>query len=290
MRSIFSIAILSLLFIFLFSSFWPERKSRKVFDVHLHGSKEPASQLQHLKNAGVYKAAISTSWNLQNTYRSSSDVNLLFGLMFPCPNGKVPYSLQPCFEGGEEWPSVSWVEEQVRNRKIDFFGETLSQYFGISSSDSLLFPYYALAEKYNLPVGVHTGGAGPNHGSPNFKMEMGDPALLKKMLARFPNLKLWIMHGGDQFNEGAIAIMREHKKVYADISVLSNPQIVPADRFSLIMKKFIDAGLEDRLMFGSDNGSIEKVIDAVEALTFLSNEQKEKVFYKNAEEFFKRDK
>ena len=98
------------------------------------------------------------------------------------------------------------------------------------------------------------------------------------------------MHGGDQFNEGAIAIMREHKKVYADISVLSNPQIVPADRFSLIMKKFIDAGLEERLMFGSDNGSIEKVIDAVEALTFLSNEQKEKVFYKNAEEFFKRDK
>ena len=80
--------------------------------------------------------------------------------------------------------------------------------------------------------------------------------------------------------------MKKFDRVYTDISVLSNPVIVPAERFSLIMKAFMEAGLEDRLMFGTDNGDIEKVIAAVEALEFLTELQKKKDFYKNAERFF----
>ena len=259
---------------------------RKIFDVHLHGTKDITKQMQVLKNAGVYKAAISTSWDLQNSYPDEPGMNLLFGLMIPCPDGKVPYSLQPCFDNGKDLPSLHWVEDEIKKGKIDFLGEILTQYYGISSSDSLLFPYYALAEKYNLPVGIHTGGAGPDHGSPNFKMELGNPLLLENMLNEFPQLKVWIMHGGDQYYREAIHIMKKFDRVYTDISVLSNPVIVPAERFSLIMKAFMEAGLEDRLMFGTDNGDIEKVIAAVEALEFLTELQKKKVFYKNAERFF----
>ena len=259
---------------------------RKIFDVHLHGSKDITKQMQVLKNAGVYKAAISTSWDLQNRYPDEPGMNLLFGLMIPCPAGKVPYSLQPCFDNGKDLPSLHWVEDEIKKGKIDFLGEILTQYYGVSSSDSLLFPYYALAEKYKLPVGIHTGGAGPDHGSPNFKMELGNPLLLENMLNEFPQLKVWIMHGGDQYYREAIHIMKKFDRVYTDISVLSNPVIVPAERFSLIMKAFMEAGLEDRLMFGTDNGDIEKVIAAVEALEFLTELQKKKVFYKNAERFF----
>ena len=259
---------------------------RKIFDVHLHGTKDITKQMQLLKNAGVYKAAISTSWDLQNRYPDEPGMNLLFGLMIPCPDGKVPYSLQPCFDNGKDLPSLHWVEDEIKKGKIDFLGEILTQYYGVSSSDSLLFPYYALAEKYKLPVGIHTGGAGPDHGSPNFKMELGNPLLLENMLNEFPQLKVWIMHGGDQYYREAITIMKKFDRVYTDISVLSNPDIVPAERFSLIMKAFMEAGLEDRLMFGTDNGDIEKVIAAVEALEFLTELQKKKVFYKNAERFF----
>jgi len=259
---------------------------QKVFDVHIHGSKDASAQLIALQQAGVYKAAISTSWDLQNNYRDKSNLNLLFGLMFPCPNGKVPYSLQPCYSDGQDWPSISWVEAQIKEGKIDFFGEILSQYYGISSSDTLLSPYYALAEKYGLPVGIHTGGAGPNHGSPNFRLELGNPLLLEKLLSRFPTLKIWLMHSGDQYFNDAISVMQKSKQVYADISVISNPEIVPAERFANIMKTFMDAGLEDRLMFGTDNGNIDKVIGAVRGLPFLSREQKDKIFYQNAERFF----
>lgn len=249
---------MKILFIFLSIVFWcfgfhQQKSSQKIFDVHLHGSNNPSLQMMTLQEAGVYKVAISTSWELQNSYRKIAAPHALFGLMFPCPNGKVPYSLQPCFAKGEDWPSIDWVEQQIKVGNIDFLGEVLNQYYGISPSDSLLFPYYALAQRYKLPVGIHTGGAGPHHGSPNFKMEMGNPLLLKTLLFRFPDLKVWIMHSGDQFYKETIKMMKEHKQIYSDISVISNPDIIPAEQFYVIMKAFIDAGLEDRMMFGTDN-------------------------------------
>lgn len=274
-----------LAFFYVSISFIPKNE-QKVFDVHLHGSKDLSGQLKNLEKAGVYKAAVSTSWNLQNSYRGKSTIKLLFGLMFPCPNGNVPYSLQPCYENGQDWPSPDWVEQQIKEGKIDFLGEVLSQYYGISSSDSLLFPYYALAEQYQLPVGIHTGGAGPGHGSPNFKMELGNPLLLEKMITRFPQLKVWIMHSGDQYYKETIALMQRNKMVYADISVISNPEIVPPAQFAAIMQLFVEEGLEDRLLFGTDNGDIQKVIAAIESLPFLTKKQKDKIFYKNAERFF----
>lgn len=281
-----SIKIFLFALVFLSAISCIQKQPLKIVDVHLHGSENPKQQLQVLQKNGVYKAAVSTSWNLQTSYKKLSDIDLLYGLMFPCPNGKVPYSLQPCYDNGEDFPTVDWVEQQIKAGNIDFFGEVLNQYYGISSSDSLLFPYYALAQKYNLPVGIHTGAAGPNHGSPNFKLEMGSPLLLQNMLSKFPELKVWIMHGGDQYYKETITIMQQHKSVYADISVISNPDIVSKEIFYAMMKSFIDAGLEDRLMFGTDNGDIEKIISAIEALDFMSEKQKQKLYYQNAERFF----
>jgi predicted TIM-barrel fold metal-dependent hydrolase len=80
--------------------------------------------------------------------------------------------------------------------------------------------------------------------------------------------------------------MQEHETVYADISAISNPDILPPAQFAAITKALLEAGLEDRLMFGSDNGDINKIVAAVNALAFLSPAQKEKIFYRNAERFF----
>jgi hypothetical protein len=268
------------------SLFSPNKAPQKIFDVHLHGSEDIGAQVRALQQGGVYKAAVSSSWVLQNVYRQEGAINWLFGLMFPCPNAKVPYSLQPCFEDGKDWPALNWVEQQVKAGKINFFGEVLNQYYGIGSSDTLLFPYYALAMQYGLPVGIHTGGAGPNHGSPNFKMELGNPQHMEKLLIRFPGLKVWIMHAGDQYYKEAIAVMQRHHQVYADLSVLCNPDIVPPERFTTIMKAFTAAGLQDRLMFGTDNADVLKAVAAVEGLTFLTAAEKDDIFYRNAERFF----
>lgn len=263
-----------------------KKEAIKIFDVHVHGDTAPEKQVSNLKSKNVYKIAISSSWDLQNTYSNDEEVKVLHGLMIPCPNGKVPYSLQTCFADGKEWPDANWMEQQIKDGKIDFLGEVLTQYHGISSSDTLMFPYYALAEKYSLPVGVHTGSAGPDHGCPNFKEEMGNPTLMKEALQKFPKLKVWLMHGGAPFVKEFMEMMKSHPGLYADISVLNNSRIIPAADFAAMMKGFIDAGLEDRLMFGSDNADIQATISAVDQLDFLSAEQKEKIFYKNAETFF----
>ncbi len=260
----------------------------RIFDVHLHGDAAPEKQLNNLAANGVSTIAVSTSWQQQQTYQSNNDLKILHGLFVPCPNGKVPYSLQQCFDDGKEWPAINWVEQQITDKKIDFIGEVLTQYHGISSSDSLMHPYYALAEKYNLPVGIHTGSAGPDHGCPNFKEEMGNPLLLKETLEKFPKLSVWLMHGGGPFVKECIEMMKTYPGLYTDISVLNNPNIIPAKDFASIMKAFIDAGLEDRLMFGSDNADVKICIAAVDGLEFLSAKQKEKIFHLNAERFFLR--
>lgn len=126
--------------------------AQKIFDVHIHSDKEPASQLAQLSSNRVYKAAISTSWNLQTSYKTTDDLSLVHGLMLACPDGKVPYSAQFCFSDQKEFPDIVWVEQLIKENKIQFLGEVLSQYYGISPSDEKLFPYYALAEKYNIPV------------------------------------------------------------------------------------------------------------------------------------------
>ena len=261
---------------------------QQVFDVHVHGSEDPGKQVDDLQKAGVYKAAISSSWELQNRYRAFNRMPFLQGLMFPCPEGKVPYSGQPCFAGGQAWPDTAWVRQQAVEGNIDFIGEVLAQYYGISPSDSSLFPYYAIAAQYGLPVGIHTGSAGPDHGSPDFSEAMGSPALLKPMLEQFPGLKVWIMHSGVPFLAEHLEIMKSFPKVYCDISAISNPSILPQAHFAAIMKTMIAAGLEDRIMFGSDNGDINAVVQAVSNLQFLTATQKEKIFYKNAERFFEK--
>lgn len=275
-----------ILFILLFGIY--NTYSQKIFDTHIHGEINPATQIQQLENSGVYKAAFSTSWDLQNSYRDKHKLELLYGLILPCPNGKIPYDDRLCFADGKEYPNIKWVEQQIKDGKIDFIGEILSQYYGISPSDESLHPYYALAEKYNLPVGIHTGLAGPNHGCPNFKVSLGNPILMEDLILKFPKLKIWIMHAGSPFLEDTIAIMSVYHNVYTDISAISNPYIVPHKDFYATMKRLIDAGLENRLMFGSDNGNINQIIESVNKLDFLSSEQKEKIFYQNAEQFFKK--
>jgi predicted TIM-barrel fold metal-dependent hydrolase len=95
------------------------------------------------------------------------------------------------------------------------------------------------------------------------------------------------MHGGDQFYLETIRVMLKYPQVYTDISVISNPDIVPADRFAYLMNGFLDARLGNRLMFGTDNGDINKVIAAIESLSFLTEEQKSSIYHENAERFFR---
>lgn len=258
----------------------------KIFDVHLHAQKDMSKQFGEFKKYNIIRGALSSSWTNTEKYRTETKIKMLFGLMFPCPNGIVPYSGQKCFEDGREFPEVDWVRQQILDKKIDFLGELLNEYYGVSPADSIMFPYYALALEFNLPVGIHTGGIGPGNLSPNNDSTLGNPILLKDILIKFPGLKIWIMHAGLPYLKETLTILSSYPQVYADISVIANPDIEDVGEFQSYMKSLINAGFENRLMFGSDNGDYTKMIKAVNELNFLTPEQKEKIFYKNADRFF----
>lgn len=258
-----------------------------VIDVHLHGERDPAAQLDALRASGTTTIAVSTSWANQQRYIDGEQMRVLHGLMFPCPRGKVPYSLQDCHADGREWPGVEWAEEQIKSGRIDFLGEILTQYYGISPSDPRMDPYYSLAVRYDLPVGIHTGSAGPDHGSPHFREDLGNPALMRELLARHPGLRLWIMHAGAPFFDETVALMREYPDVHADISVINNPRFVPPEVFATMMRALMDAGLGDRIMFGSDNADITTTRASLDVLPFLDAAQKQAILHDNAERFFR---
>lgn len=260
-----------------------------IVDTHLHGARDPVAQLDALRAGGITTVMVSTSWEGQQRYVDGKPLRVLQGLMFPCPLGKVPYSLQNCHTDGREWPGVEWAEEQVKAGRIHFLGEVLTQYYGILPSDPRMDRYYSLAIHYDLPVGIHTGSAGPDHGSPNFREDLGNPDLLRAVLMRHPGLRLWIMHAGAPFFEETVALMREYPSVYADISVINNPKIVPPQAFAAMMRALLDAGLGDRIMFGSDNADITTTRASLDALPFLDAAQKQAILHGNAERFFRID-
>jgi predicted TIM-barrel fold metal-dependent hydrolase len=143
-------------------------------------------------------------------------------------------------------------------------------------------PYYALAEELDVPLGIHLGHPGRDP-------DTGSPAGLGTVLQQHPGLRLYLIHAGGAFLEAAIELMVAHPTVYADLSALVWRE--PQEDFYGRLRRLIDAGLEDRIMFGTDQliwpELIPVAIQSVESAPVLSAEQKHKIFYANAARFFR---
>ena len=109
------------------------------------------------------------------------------------------------------------------------------------------------------------------------------------MLVKYPDLRLWIENAGMPFDHEVIPLMNRYPNVYADLSTSS--WTGPRSAFHAYLRQFIDAGLGQRLMFGSDQmtwpEAIGWAIEAIESAPFLSEMQKRDIFYNNAARFLR---
>ncbi len=188
--------------------------------------------------------------------------------------------------------NVDSLRAQYSAGRIAVMGEVLAQYEGLSPSDSAFEPYWDLAEKLEIPVGVHTGMSFPGitqMGAPNFRVALGNPILFEGMLNRHPRLRVYLMHAGHPFLAETIGILQVYPQVYVDIAVID--WIQPRAEFHGYLKALIRAGFADRIMFGSDQmvwpDAIAVAIDAIESAEFLTEQQKRDIFYNNAARFLK---
>ena len=82
-------------------------------------------------------------------------------------------------------------------------------------------------------------------------------------------------------------MMYIYPSLYADVGVLA--WALTREAFYGALRELVDAGLGDRLLFGTDQmfwpGSIGLAIETVEAVPFLSDEQNRAILYDNAARF-----
>ena len=171
-------------------------------------------------------------------------------------------------------------------------GEIGLQYEGISPSDPSVDSYFALAEELDIPVAIHmgTGGSGrANISVPKFRGSMGDPLLLEGLLARHPRLRVQVMHAGYPMIDNMLTLLQANSHVYVDVAGLI--WSYPIKEVNRYIQRLVDAGFEDRVMFGTDQMIWPKLmaysISIVQNADYLTPQQKRDILYNNAARFLR---
>jgi predicted TIM-barrel fold metal-dependent hydrolase len=189
-------------------------------------------------------------------------------------------------------PTVDELRQMVRNKQVVAFAEVWQQYNGIPANDPRMEPYYAMAEELDVPVGIHMGPGPPGATyffAPDYRMRYSSLLLLEDVLARHPKLRLWAMHAGWPLGDDAVGALYAHPQLYVDIGIID--YAFPRKEFYSYLRRLIDAGFENRIMFGSDEmvwpDAISEAIDSVQNAPFLTSAQKRDILYNNAARFLR---
>jgi uncharacterized protein len=173
-------------------------------------------------------------------------------------------------------------------------GEIGLQYEGISPSDPSVDQYFALAEQLDIPVAIHmgTGGSGrANVTLPKFRGSMGNPLLLEELLARHPKLRVQVMHAGYPMIDNMLTLLQANSHVYVDVAGLI--WSYPLKEVNRYIERLVDAGFEDRVMFGTDQVLWPKLMpystSIIQNADYLTPEQKRDILYNNAARFLRLD-
>jgi uncharacterized protein len=173
-------------------------------------------------------------------------------------------------------------------------GEIGLQYENISPSDMSVDSYFALAEELDIPIAIHmgTGGSGrANIAMPKFRGSMGNPLLLEELLARHPKLRVQVMHAGYPMIDNMLTLLQANSHVYVDVAGLI--WSYPIKEVNRYIERLVDAGFEDRVMFGTDQLIWPKLMaysmSIIQNADYLTPQQKRDILYNNAARFLRID-
>jgi Predicted metal-dependent hydrolase of the TIM-barrel fold len=150
----------------------------------------------------------------------------------------------------------------------------------IRPDDERLKKVYDFADKYNLPIVIHTGitGIGANvKGGGGLKLDFGRPIYIDNVASEYPNVIFIMAHFGWPWYEEALAVAYHKANVYIDISGWS-PKYIPN-----VVIRYMDSLLQDRTLFGSDYPMIRpsRIINELKQIN-LKEQTIKKILYENA--------
>jgi len=278
-----------------------------VIDVHLHTPMSPGPVEQFAPNLEArlwdierlnVKFAVLTgvpdvlfAWHREMTGR----VGVLPALLFPCENGVAVMWGRPCFEGGANWPDLGRLEEHIEAGRVGALGEITTQFLGLTPSDPALEPYFALAERHDIPMFIHMGpgtpgtaydGGAANIKVPRYRATAGNPLVLEEALLKHPGVRVAVMHSGWPLADEMVFMLYQHPQVYAEVGLLQHTDWFPRREYYAFLRRLVDAGFASRILFGSD-ASLEGGINAILEADFLTDEQKHGILCGNAMRFLR---
>jgi uncharacterized protein len=120
-------------------------------------------------------------------------------------------------------------------------------------------------------------------------MQLSNPLLLEEVLIRHPKLRVYVMHAGWPFVSEMIGLLYAHPQVYLDVAIIDWGR--PEPNFHEYLRRLVEAGYSNRIMFGSDNmvwpDAIGRAVSYINSAAFLSEDQKRGIFCRNAATFLR---
>jgi uncharacterized protein len=188
--------------------------------------------------------------------------------------------------------TVDSLEKLFRSGGFKVFGEIAIQYEGFTASDSAFEPYLAMAERLDIPVGIHVGNGPPGApycGSEHYRAKLHSALTLEEALLKHPKLRVYAMHAGWPMLDDMLATLYAHPQLYVDLAAIC--YFIPTKEFYYYLQRLVNAGFGKRIMFGSDNmfwpGTIQVGINNINNAPFLSEEQKRDILFNNAARFLR---
>lgn len=179
------------------------------------------------------------------------------------------------------------LEKKYERGLLKGMGEIGVQLTGVAPNDAALDPFFKMAVDHDIPVLIHTAGIGPY--TDHFRSAAGNPLLLEDVLKKYPDLRMFVENAGYPYTEEMIAMMYQYPQLYVDVSTIT--WVIPRAAFYEHLQALVKAGLEKRIMFGSDQmvwpEKIGAAVEAIQQAPFLSLAQKQDIFYNNALRFLK---
>jgi hypothetical protein len=280
-------------------------QGQPIIDVHLHISKGNAdSKLYNQYDADIDIAKLKFTQEEFDKHNvvlalgggpipyaemwGEADDRIWAGPILPC-NPQSEYQ-QPC---DDPFPDVEILRELYQSGKFKSMGELFQVFLGIPTNDSKFDPYWKLASEFDIPIGIHASVLPPprpfskdRDNAPNFDADAADPELLRPVLAKYPNLRIYLMHYGFLYSDEALAIMQDYQNIYVDISAVSLR--LPKILWEHNLRALYENGFGNRIMFGHDfTGTIRDNIEVIYGIDWLSEDQKRDVLYNNAARFLK---
>ena len=267
-----------------------------IIDMHIHAFTEgnPMFGMTHppTLRGKTYEGVASATEQKEKTLEKFHKHNIVKAMV---SNGLLWFDDAPetVLIGGTG-KGIEALRNQHQEGNLQVIAEMSPFYEGLLADDPSILPYFELAQELDIPVGFHIFPGGPNYGFHMMPEMLGgmrtfnaNPLQLENVLVKYPNIKVYIMHGGWPYVEDIKALMYAHPNIYVDIAVLN--WILPQEEFNSYLKSLINAGFGNRIMFGSDQmvwpETIDVAIETVNSAYFLTIQQKENIFYNNAARF-----